>query len=70
MVELKPCPFCGDGIVVTTKKRGRQLSLSKAISLLESEYRKAKKNEHIFNPIAYALYQVWKVADAKSGKAE
>lgn len=44
------------------------MRLETAIKLLTEEYEKAKKLEHIHNPIAYALYQVWREADAKGGK--
>lgn len=39
------------------------MKLSKAIKLLVQEYEKAKKLEFVHNPIAYALYRVWKIAD-------
>ena len=41
------------------------MTLNKAIKMLEAEYEKAKKCEFVYNPIAYALYQVWKKADAE-----
>lgn len=43
------------------------MRLQTAIKLLEIEYEKAKKLEWVRNPIAYALYQVWKKADRKGG---
>lgn len=43
------------------------LTLQKLIKTLEAEYAKASKLEHIRNPAAYALYQVWKLAD-RGGK--
>lgn len=39
------------------------MTLDRAIKLLEAEYEKAKKLEWVHNPIAYALYKVWKLAD-------
>ena len=39
------------------------MTLKRAIKLLEREYEKAKDNEAIYNPLSYALYQVWKMAD-------
>ena len=36
-----------------------------AIKLLESEYERAKRLDFVINPIAYALYQVWKKADRR-----
>lgn len=38
------------------------MNLERAIKLLESEYERAKKNEFVRNPLAYALHKVWKVA--------
>lgn len=43
------------------------MRLQTAIKLLETEYEKAKKLEWVHNPLAYALYQVWKEADSKGG---
>ena len=33
------------------------------IKLLEQEYEKAKNMKWVYNPVAYALYQVWKMVD-------
>lgn len=44
------------------------MTLEKAIEILKSEYEKAKKQKYIIKPLAYALYQVWKVVDKKEGK--
>ena len=41
------------------------MTLDKAIKLLEREYEKAKGLEVVYNPIAYALYKVWKMADGR-----
>ena len=41
------------------------MTLDKAIKQLEKEYERAKGLEYIHNPIAYALYQVWKKADGE-----
>lgn len=40
------------------------MKIDKAKRLLEAEYEKAKKLEWVHNPVAYALYKVWKMADA------
>ena len=40
------------------------MKIDKAKRLLQAEYEKAKKLEWVHNPVAYALYQVWKMADA------
>lgn len=39
------------------------MTLNGAIKLIELEYEKAKCLEWVHNPLAYALYQVWKMAD-------
>ena len=41
------------------------MTLEKALDQVAKEYAAAAENEHIHNPIAYALYQVWKMADAE-----
>jgi hypothetical protein len=46
------------------------MTLKKAINLLEEEYERAKKLEWVRNPLAWALYQVWKKADAVKGGAD
>ena len=46
------------------------MTLQKAIQLLESEYERAKKIEYVYNPIAYALYKVWRMADDLSFHGE
>lgn len=50
----------------TGKKK--QLTMEKALDLLNAEYKKAMGLEHIRNPLAYALYQVWKLADQMEGR--
>ena len=39
------------------------MTLDKAIKLLEEEYERAKGLAYVRNPLACALYQVWKKAD-------
>ena len=41
------------------------MTLEKAILLLEKEYEIAKNLPFARNPVAYALYQVWRMADEK-----
>jgi hypothetical protein len=41
------------------------MTLEKAVNLLISEYERALKLAFVRNPIAYALYQVWRMADRK-----
>ena len=49
------------------KRATAPISLEKAIELLKKEYDKAEGMDFIYNPIAYALYQVWKIADGRKG---
>lgn len=47
------------------------MTLAKAITMLIDEHDKAKRNDWVRDPVAYALYQVWKKADKESqNKAE
>lgn len=41
------------------------MELDEVIELLKKEYEYAKKQKWISKPLAYALYQVWKVADGR-----
>lgn len=45
------------------------MTLSKALELIVREYDKAKKQEWIRNPLAWALYIVWKAADEEESNA-
>lgn len=40
------------------------MTIERAKKLLDKEYERAKTLEYIRNPLAYALYTVWKTADA------
>ncbi len=42
------------------------MTLENAKELLDEEYEKAKKLEYVQNPLAFALYQVWKKVDTKN----
>lgn len=42
---------------------GPDKKLHKAIRLLEQEYERAKELDFVYNPIAWALYRVWKKMD-------
>lgn len=44
------------------------MTLQRAIKLLEIHYERAKGLAHIRNPLAYALYKVWKMADKEPPK--
>lgn len=39
------------------------MTLEEAKQLLDEEYERAKRLEYVRNPLAYALYQVWKKVD-------
>ena len=41
------------------------MTLEKAIKMVATEYAVAEKLEFVRNPLAYALYRVWKIADQK-----
>lgn len=41
------------------------MTLEKAIDMLKKEYELAKKQEYIRNPLAWAIYQVWRAADRR-----
>ena len=39
------------------------MDLQKAITLLEQEYERGKRISFVRNPLAWALYRIWKKAD-------
>lgn len=41
------------------------MTFDEAVEQLRKEYEHAKKLKHVKNPIAYALYHTWRVADSK-----
>lgn len=46
----------------------RPKELTKAFEMVEKEYERAKGLEYVRNPLAYALYQVWKIADRQQAE--
>ena len=44
------------------------MTLEKAISTIVREFDRAKKLEYVRNPLAFALYRVWKIADKEKEK--
>lgn len=46
------------------------MTLEKAIQLLRLEFKKAKSLKWVHNPLAYALYQVWKKAENRRSDEE
>lgn len=43
------------------------MTLEKAVNSLVAEYERALHLEFVRNPIAYALYRVWQMADREGG---
>lgn len=46
------------------------MTIEKAIKQIRAEYERAKKMEIVENPLAYALYQVWKIVDRETQRGE
>lgn len=44
------------------------MTLTKALDMVKKEYDKAKSCDYVRNPLAFALYKVWKAADAEPPK--
>ena len=44
------------------------MTLEKAVETLKIEYEKAESLEWVHNPLAYALYRVWKIVDKEKGE--
>lgn len=55
--KIKEIGFCGKIV----DKSG----ISDAVKMIEEEYKKAKKLDYVKNPLAFALYAVWKKIDKK-----
>lgn len=47
-------------------KKGK-MSLQQAIKLLEEEYERALKLEFVYDPLAWALYRVWRKVSGGGG---
>lgn len=45
----------------------KNMTLEDAIETLKKQYEKAKLLEYVRNPLAYALYQTWKLYDGRGG---
>lgn len=39
--------------------------LRKVVELLHEEYERSKKLDFVYDPLAYAVYQVWKAVDGR-----
>jgi hypothetical protein len=46
---------------------GMTMKIETAINKIQKEYERTKNLEFVRNPMAYALYQVWKEADKDGG---
>jgi hypothetical protein len=44
------------------------VTLDEVIELLKEEYERAKGKEYVKDPLAFALYSVWKKVDSMKGK--
>lgn len=44
------------------------MTLEKAIELLKYKYEVGKKSVYVNDPLAWALYQVWKKVDSERGE--
>lgn len=42
------------------------MSLDEVIEMLKAEYERAKRLDYVINPLAFALYEVWKAVDRKT----
>lgn len=49
--------------IVPTAKGELTMTLKKAINLLKAEYERANGLAFVRKPLAYALYQVWRLVD-------
>lgn len=52
-------------VASATTEKGEKMTLAQAVNLVITEYERAQKMAHIHNPIAWALFQVWKKADGE-----
>lgn len=46
------------------------MTLEEAKKLLDEVYERAKRLKYVKKPLAFALYQVWKIADRRGNKNE
>ena len=44
------------------------MTVQRALKLVEREYDQAKKLDWIHNPLAYALYKVWRLVEKEAEK--
>lgn len=68
MMQLLIADAQGRVEIIPTEEETADKDLKKAIKLLEREYEKALNLKFVRNPLAYALFNVWKIADKKTPK--
>ena len=50
-----------------TTKLPKNYSIEQVLKMVEREHARAVRMEYVKNPVAYALYKVWKMADGGRG---
>jgi hypothetical protein len=66
-IHTELCKHKNETVYACENFKEEEKELKTAVKQLICEYEAAKKRDDIHNPLAYALYQVWKVADRKRG---
>ena len=51
--------------MLVAKTKQKKMTLQTALLLIQDEYEKACKLDFVRNPLAYALYNVWQLADGQ-----
>jgi hypothetical protein len=46
------------------------MTLEEAKAMLDEEYERAQRLDYVINPLAYALYQVWKKVDRQRSERD
>ena len=70
MIELMVADKQGRLEILPAEGETADKDIKKAIKLLEREYEKALNLKFVRNPLAYALFNVWKIADKKTPKED
>ena len=58
--QIKALGYCGRIV--------DKFSIDNVVKMIEAEYKKAQKLDYVKNPLAYALYAVWKKVDKEDKK--
>jgi hypothetical protein len=64
-IHFKVCKHKSKTVYECEHFKEEEKELKTAVKQLICEYERAKRLEWVQNPLAYALYQVWKVADER-----